>query len=111
MQGPKKDGADFVEVGKLSDFPPGSAVPRSIGARRIVIYRQGDEFFALKNICPHEGDFLHRLPASRGEAVCVGHGWRFDLRTGRCVRGDLNSRVAVYPVRIEGDNVLVGIGR
>jgi nitrite reductase/ring-hydroxylating ferredoxin subunit len=100
----------FVAVGRLSDFPEGAAVPRTIGARQIVIYRQGGELFALKDLCPHQGDALHRLPPKEGAAVCIGHGWRFDLRTGRCLQGDLEARVAVYPVRVEGEAVLVRTG-
>ncbi|MGH9363347.1 MAG: Rieske (2Fe-2S) protein [Thermoanaerobaculia bacterium] len=41
----------------------------------------------------------------------MGHGWRFDLRTGRCVRGDPEARVAVYPVQLQGGEVLVELGR
>ena len=103
--------AGFVEVGDLADFPPGSAVPVTVGARQLVIYREGDRLHALKDICPHMGDELHRLPPSRGEAVCIGHGWRFDLRTGRCVRGDPEARVAVYPVVVREGKVYVGVER
>lgn len=101
----------FVAVGRLSDFPEGKAVARTVGARSIVIYRSGGELFALKDICPHMGDALHRLPPSGSEAVCIGHGWRFDLRTGQCTRGDPQARVAVYPVQVNGDTVLVGVDR
>jgi nitrite reductase/ring-hydroxylating ferredoxin subunit len=105
------DQAGFVPVGRLVDFPEGRPVARSIGARRVVIYRVGGELFALKDICPHQGDSLHRLPPQEGAAVCIGHGWRFDLRSGECVRGDPGARVAVYPVEVRGDTVLVGSGR
>jgi nitrite reductase/ring-hydroxylating ferredoxin subunit len=98
-------------VGGIADFPEGSAVPVAVGARRIVVYRHRGAFHALKDICPHMGEQLHKLPARGGEAVCVGHGWRFDLASGRCVRGDPEARVAVYPVEVRGDEVLVRIGR
>jgi nitrite reductase/ring-hydroxylating ferredoxin subunit len=68
------------------------------------------ELFALKDICPHQADSLHRLPPEGGAAVCIGHGWRFDLRTGRCLRGDPEARVAVYPVKVENDTVLIDVG-
>jgi len=97
-----------VRVGRLSDFPEGVGVPVEIGARRIVVYRQREYLFALKNLCPHQGEPLHRLPPQNGAAVCIGHGWAFDLRTGRCVRGDLGSRVAVYPVQVRNGEVFIG---
>ncbi len=100
----------LVQVGRIQDFPEGKGVPVTIGSRRLVVYRQGGALHALKDICPHEGDLLHRLPPSGGAAVCVGHGYRFDLLTGRCLQGDPRLRVAVYPVELRGDAVLVRVG-
>lgn len=99
----------FQAVGKLEEFPDGRAVEVRIGARRIAIYRLGDRLFAVKNVCPHEGDSLHRALPENGAAVCRSHGWRFDLRTGRCLRGQKNSRIAVYPVKVEGDTVMIDV--
>jgi nitrite reductase/ring-hydroxylating ferredoxin subunit len=100
----------FQPIGKLADFPEGRGVEVRLGARRIAVYRLGGELFALKNICPHAGDSLHELPPVGGAAVCRGHGWRFDLRSGRCVKGSPEARVAVYPVRLEGESVLIDLG-
>ena len=86
-------------------------MPVTVGARRIVMYRHRGSLHALKDICPHMGDSLHQLPARDGQAVCIGHGWRFDLATGRCVRGDPQARVAVYPVQVRGESVMVRLGR
>lgn len=107
-EGKGASGDGFVAVGRAADFPEGAAVAREVGARRIVVYRMGGRLFALKDICPHQGDLLHRMPPMGSEAVCIGHGWRFDLATGRCTRGDPQARVASYPVRVEGETVLVG---
>ncbi len=103
--------ASHVRVGHLQDFPEGAGVPVSVGARRLVIYRQGGSFHALKNICPHEGESLHHLPPRDGAVVCKGHGWRFNLHDGRCLKGDPKARLAVYPVEIRGNEVIVRIER
>ena len=100
----------FQSIGKLSDFPDGRAVEVTLGARRIAVYRLGDRFHAIKNICPHEGGLLHRLPPRDGVAVCATHGWRFDLQSGQCVRGNPDARVAVYPVKVDGDGVWIDVG-
>lgn len=101
----------FQAVGEVEDFPDGKGVEVRVGVRRIAVYRLGNEFFAVKNLCPHEGDQLHRLPPEDGAAVCAGHGWRFDLRSGQCRKGDPEARVAVYPVKLDGETVLVDVGR
>ncbi len=99
----------LVAAGTIADFPDGVGVPVVLGARRVVIYRTGDSLHAIKDVCPHEGEALHRLPADGGVAVCAGHGWRFDLRTGRCLHGGPGSRVAVYPVVVRGEQVFVKV--
>ena len=100
----------FLRIGTLANFPDGKGIPVRIGTRRIAVYRIGDELFAVKNICPHEGDLLHRERPQNGAAVCKSHGWRFDLRTGVCLRGDRNSRIGVYPVKVVGDEVMIDLG-
>ena len=47
--------------------------------------------------------------AQGGAIVCPAHGWKFDLRTGRCLRGDERMRIAVYPVEVDGDSVYIDL--
>ena len=100
----------YENVGKLEDFADGKGSEILIGARRIALFRDGDKVRAIKNICPHEGDLLHRCPPKDGVAVCLGHGWRFDLTTGNCVKGEPESRVAVYPARVIDGEVEIDLG-
>ncbi len=108
MGSPEAD-PGLIRVGRVEDFPEGKGMPVIAGGRRIVIYRQDGALHALKDICPHMGEYLHHLPPINGMAACSGHGWLFDLRTGECRYGDLRARVAVYPVVVRGDEVLVRV--
>ena len=81
-----------------------------VGARRIAVFLDGEEIRAIKNICPHEGELLHRCSPRDGAAVCVGHGWRFDLKTGNCTKGPSESRVAVYPASLNEGEVEIDLG-
>jgi nitrite reductase (NADH) small subunit len=40
------------------------------------------------------------------KVICPWHGWTFDANTGVCTH-NLDVRVAVYPLKIEGEDVLV----
>jgi nitrite reductase (NADH) small subunit len=113
-------------IARLADFPPGSRriVPLG-GAAGIGVYNVGGRFYALRNICPHEGAPLCRGPqrahirAERegghyrfvyerdGEIIsCPWHEWEFDLATGRALH-DPRQRVKTYPVDVEGDEVVL----
>ena len=97
-------------VGKVEEFPEGEAREVLIGARRIAVYHIDGKFHAIKNICPHQEVLLHKAAPRNGHAVCNGHGWEFDLRSGQCVRGQKNHRVAVYPVKVIDNVVHVDVG-
>ena len=77
---------DFVQVCSLEDVP--RPIPRrvEIDGRGILICRDGDEVFAIDEICPHRNQSMQRAPLVQGEIVCPHHQYRFDLRTGSCNR-------------------------
>ena len=118
-----------VQVGAASAFnDPGRKV-FDIGGVEIAVFRQGDDFYAYENVCPHLGG-----PACQGkmlplttEAVqadktsigrefskvqmniaCPWHGMEFDIRTGRHPFGK-NYRLKPVKVRVEKDSVYVTV--
>jgi nitrite reductase/ring-hydroxylating ferredoxin subunit len=100
----------FRPVGKLSDFPEGSGRQVQVGTRRLAVFRLQGRLYVLKDFCPHEGEPLHLGRLDGASVVCRAHAWRFDLASGRCLRGEPESRVAAYPVKVEGETVLVDVG-
>lgn len=89
--------ADWVEVARASDIPPGCAARVEIDGVPIAIFNLGGEFYALDDTCSHaeaslsEGD----LDPDRCAIECPLHGSSFDLRTG-----DPLTLPAVEPVRV-----------
>ena len=96
----------WEDVGASNEWEAGVGRLVRIGARQIGVYFHGDEWFALKDICPHAGVELHSGRIVDGQIECPAHGWRFDLRTGEC---DFGASVANYPVQIIDGRVLVGV--
>ena len=94
--------------------------------RGLVVVRRQDQWWALRDICPHQGARLSdgqvtgQVAECRlgGEAVlerdgeilvCPWHGWQFDLCTGRSVVEPETVRVRTYAVRVEAERVLVDL--
>ncbi|MBI5369185.1 MAG: Rieske (2Fe-2S) protein [Planctomycetes bacterium] len=98
----------WVKVARAAEVPPGGKRLVEVGARRILLAHVGGEWRAVKAVCPHRGGDLARGALAGGTIYCPDHAWGFDLTSGACDRG-AEWRVAVYPVRVEGDDVLVGI--
>jgi 3-phenylpropionate/trans-cinnamate dioxygenase ferredoxin subunit len=73
-----------------------------------LVLAEGD-VYAIRNECSHAA-----IPLSEGEVdgttlECWLHGSRFDLRTGRPTGLPATEPVAIYPVTIDGDDVLVDV--
>ena len=120
----------MIEVGSLDDFPPRTVtVVPAAGVEVGIVRWDGDEVYALRNVCPHAlgpvcaGRLGPKIVAPRGEPMgldvdescpviaCAWHGWEFDVRTGQAVWPDARMRVRTYPARVEAGRVLVALDR
>jgi nitrite reductase (NADH) small subunit len=113
-------------IARLDEFPPGTRRLLPIGGTAgIGVYNIDGRFYAVRNICPHEGAPLCRGPQRayvRAERVgnrftyvyereseiivCPWHEWEFDVTTGRALH-DPKQRVKTYFVTVEEDEVVL----
>lgn len=63
---------------------------------------------AMGNVCPHRQGPLGGGWVEDGKVLCPWHAWAFDVETG-VVDPPETGRVEVYPVKVEGGDVLVEI--
>ena len=109
-QGSQGSPQGYVRACAVADLPPGDgAVGVEIGGEPVAVIRAGGEVYALRDVCSHA-----EVPLSEGEIYdhtveCWLHGSCFDLRTGEPTGPPATEPVATYPVKIEGDDVLVAI--
>ncbi|WP_425144989.1 nitrite reductase small subunit NirD [Deinococcus sp.] len=106
----------WTPVCKLRDILPGGGVCALVGGRQVALFRVAGRLFALSNFDP----FTRAQVLSRGltgsytlegqvrykvASPLLKHA--FDLETGQCL-SDPAVSVAVYTVRAEGGQVLIG---
>ncbi len=98
-----------VQVCLVSDMAPGQARHFDAAGRPVVLVRIGDEFHAMRDVCSHE-----EFPLSEGEVLteeceieCARHGSTFDLITGAPCSLPATEPVAVYEVKVTGEEVWV----
>jgi nitrite reductase/ring-hydroxylating ferredoxin subunit len=96
----------FITVARVSDLAPGDILPVTVGSREMVLYRDGDKFFASQRRCLHHGADLADGLISRGFLVCVLHGWQYDCATG-VLDGSPTTCLVTFAVRIQGDDVQI----
>jgi len=101
--------SDFQRACALSDLPDEGALGVQVAGVPVAVVRAGGEVFALHDVCSHE-----EVPLSEGEIYdhtveCWLHGSCFDLRTGKPTGSPATKPVATYPVKIDGDDVLIAL--
>jgi nitrite reductase (NADH) small subunit len=97
---------EFVVVGKVADFAPGSGTMVVVSGRHVALFRIGDEFHAIDNMCLHRGGPLCEGEIDNGVVTCPWHGWSYELKTGTMVQ-DPRVGVSRHEVRLRSDDVEV----
>ena len=97
----------WIDIGTLNDIPLRGARLVKTHAGCIAIFRTADrEVFAASNACPHKGGPLSEGIVHDRKVTCPLHNWVFDLETGEAQGAD-DGRITTYPVRIDGDRLLL----
>lgn len=98
-----------VRVCRVDDVTPGSARRFDVDGARLCVVRIGDDWYVIGDECSHadyslsEGD----LWVDECEIECPQHGSTFSLTTGAPQTLPATRPVLVYPIRVDGDDVVV----
>jgi 3-phenylpropionate/trans-cinnamate dioxygenase ferredoxin subunit len=99
----------FERACALSDVPDEGVIPVEVGGVEVAIVKSCGQVFAVRDECSHAQIQLSEGEVEDCEIECWLHGSRFDLRTGEPTSLPAYEPVPVYPVRIDGDDVLVDV--
>ena len=98
----------FTKLVSQSELPgPNEAKEFPCGDKTICVANLNGDISAMDNVCLHRGGPLGQGVISGGKVVCPWHGWEWDPKTGEA--GMPGARVAVYAVKVEGEDVLIEI--
>jgi 3-phenylpropionate/trans-cinnamate dioxygenase ferredoxin subunit len=101
----------FVRVCSVSDIPSDTDVLGvEVDGRPLAVARDGDGgLHAVDNVCSHQYVLLSEGEVDDCTIECWLHGSRFDLRTGQPTGLPAVRPIDVFPLRLEGDDVLVDV--
>jgi 3-phenylpropionate/trans-cinnamate dioxygenase ferredoxin component len=86
-----------------------AAIHVMIGEVPVAVVHSGAEFYAIHDVCSHANVALSEGEIEDQTIECWLHGSRFDLVTGRPTGLPATQPVPVYPVKIDGEDVLVSV--
>ena len=102
---------DYQRACAVADVAEGSAVRCMIDGVPVAVVRSEGELHAIHDVCSHANVALSEGEVEDGAIECWLHGSRFDLATGKPSGLPAIKPVPVYPVKIDGDDVLVAVSQ
>jgi len=100
---------DFQRVCGVRDLPEGGKRVVEVGDRLVALFRVDGQFYAIDDMCTHDGGPLAEGSLEGHTIICPRHGARFDVRTGRVLSMPATQDTPAHEVKVEGDDVLVRI--
>jgi nitrite reductase/ring-hydroxylating ferredoxin subunit len=89
--------------GKLPKTVPLAVYPKGLA---VLLIPRGEQLYAIAHRCAHMACPLEMGQLDGDVITCPCHDWRFDVRTGAFVNAP-EIRIPTYPVKVEGDDVLI----
>jgi len=97
----------YVRVACATDIAAGEKAIVEVDGTPIVIVNLAGKFYAVEDVCTHDGGPLGEGKLEGCQLICPRHGAAFDVRTGAATRMPAFEPVPTYEVRVEGNDVLV----
>ncbi len=98
----------FVRAASVGELAPGDMKLVEMGGKMAALANVDGHYFAFSDTCTHLECSLAE-GTIEGEAVeCPCHGSQFNVKTGAVVEGPAHTPIAVYAVRVQGNDILVG---
>lgn len=101
----------WVKATTLDDLWEGDFVDAEVEGEELILFHMpGGELRAFQGMCPHQEVLLADgdVDFETGIVTCSAHEWQFNMSDGKGVNPS-GCRLFRYEVKLEGDDVLVGV--
>jgi 3-phenylpropionate/trans-cinnamate dioxygenase ferredoxin subunit len=102
--------AEYVAVATTDELTNGTRKLVEVDGRPIAVFNIAGAYYAIADVCSHDdGPVAEGEVYNEFEIECPRHGARFDVRNGKVLSFPAIVDIPAYPVKVEGDQILVGL--
>ncbi len=105
--GATREKAAAKRIGYLGELRERLPVEVELGGARFKIVELEGKLVAYSTLCPHSLGPLGEATVENGVVECPWHGYRFDIRTGKCVSGATCSLPPAPAVRLDSTGTVL----
>ncbi len=92
--------SDWINVVTVDDLKPGDHTVVEVEGAEIVLFNLDGEFYAIEDICTHDGSEISSGCVVDGSIECPRHGARFDIKTGEVTAPPAYEPIETFPVQV-----------
>ncbi len=101
----------WFDAGTIDDIPLRGSRRLKHNDQKIALFRTTEnKVYALRDSCPHDAGPLSEGMVHGSCVTCPLHNWVISLETGEAQGAD-SGATPVYPVKIQGQQVLLNMAR
>ncbi|NNC23330.1 non-heme iron oxygenase ferredoxin subunit [Salinisphaera sp. USBA-960] len=99
--------SDWVNVASESELSDGQRRVVDVDDVMVAVFNHGGEYYAIEDVCTHDGGELASGDLEGDEIICPRHGARFCIRNGEALTAPAYEDVHCFPVRVDNGTVQV----
>lgn len=99
----------FTTVATTDELRVGDPpIVAEIGNKWVALYNIEGEYYAIEDVCTHDGNPLAEGEVEGHVVICPRHGAKFDIKTGKVLSAPAYIDVPTYMVRVVGNEIQIG---
>jgi ferredoxin-NADP reductase/nitrite reductase/ring-hydroxylating ferredoxin subunit len=98
---------DFVKVAEANDIQPSQMKEVQFDGEDVCIANVDGKYYAIGNVCTHEGGPLADGILEGYEVECPWHQSKFDVRTGKVTSPPASESEPTYEIKVDGNSILI----
>ena len=98
---------DWLDVGSVEEIPDGGYEIVETDEVVIAVFRIDGSFYAIEDVCTHDGEELTGGPIDGDQIICPRHGARFCIRSGKALTPPAYEDLPTFAVRVVEGRVQV----
>lgn len=97
----------WIDVAPVDEFPAGGWHTVDLDGTQVAVFNLDGGYYAIEDICTHDGGTLTGGTLEGEEVVCPRHGARFSVKTGKVLAPPAYEDVSRFPVQVASGIVQV----
>ncbi len=99
--------SEFIRVADIDEIPDPGKTLVEVDGEMVALFHVGDAFYAIDDVCTHDGGPLADGELRDHKIACPRHGAKFDIRTGAALSMPAVRPTRAHEVKVEDGGVWV----